>query len=101
MIKRYRLITKINQNSEVFATLVPDDDGGYVLYDDHMQVLESIGAGGVSGRITQKSIDEHRVEFDGFCRKHGLNTGFNEDSGLFNSHVVGWAWRAWLAARGL
>ena len=103
MIKRYRLITNLGGDLKVNTTLVPDDEGGYVLYDDHVAILESIGAGGVSGRITQKTLEQHREEFEGFCSANGLNTkqDTRTGSGLFNSHVVGWMWKAWKAARGV
>lgn len=108
MIKRYTLgrttLAKTDKVALEGAGIVESPDGEFVLYADLEKLLESIGAGGVSGkRITQKTLDEHRAEFDVFCSKHGLSTkqDMSSGSGLFNSHVVGWMWKAWKAARGV
>lgn len=108
MIKRYGLGANLealttNSMKPGLVQIVERKDGDYVRYEDYAAAMESIGAGGVSGRITQKTLEQHREEFEGFCRANGLNAkqDTRTGSGLFNSHVVGWMWKAWKAARGV
>lgn len=108
MIKRYGLgakAEKVTDESVQFGLvgIVERPDGEYYKAADVDAILESIGAGGVNGRITGKTLEHHRVEFDGFCRTQGLSTkqDTSTGSGLFNSHVAGWMWKAWKAAKGV
>lgn len=61
MIKRYgfglRAISVGHGESVKVPDIVECEEGGFVRYDDHEAVLESIGAGGVSGPITSKTKD--------------------------------------------
>lgn len=106
-IKRYTLgrvtLAKTENSSLQGAGIVECENGEFVRHDEVESLLESIGAGGVSGRITSKTIDEHRADFERFASSHGLsvNQDTSTGSGLFNSHVVSWMWKAWIAARGI
>lgn len=86
MIKRYamKMVGSI-------ATSVESEGGAYVRYADIARLLE------------EKTLEQHRAEFELFCGKHGLSVkqDMSTGSGLFNSHVVGWMWKAWKAARGV
>lgn len=65
--------------------------------------MEGVGAGGVSGRIISKTLEQHRADFEAFCSANGLNTRQDTitGSGLFNSHLVNWMWRTWKEAKGV
>ena len=61
MIKRYTLghatLIKGREVSLGGPNIIESPDGEFVLYEDVEALLESIGAGGVSGkRITQKGV---------------------------------------------
>lgn len=97
MIKRYTLgrvtLAKTENSSLQGAGIVECERGEFCRCADIDPLLESIGAGGVSGRITGKTLDEHRAEFDAHwheIQSHGLDNGY-----------LGVAWAAWLAARGI
>lgn len=97
MIKRYTLgrvtLAKTENSLLQGAGIVECVNGEFVRHEEVESLLESIGAGGVSGRITNKTLDEHRAEFETHwheIQSHGLNNGW-----------LGVAWAAWLAARGI
>lgn len=100
MIQRYKTSTKLRPHDcEIVSISVPDDEGDYVLYDDHMQVLESIGAGGVSGRITQKTIDDVRREFRAWAEENCHDLTLYSDARNQDEYLgqdTGSAWEAWL-----
>jgi len=104
MIKRYTLgrvtLAKTENASLQGAGIVECKNGEFVRYKDVENLLEAIGAGGVSGRITQKTLEQHRVEFDKFALSHGLSV-IKTNSDLHMSHTVSWMWKAWKAARGV
>lgn len=97
MIKRYTLgrvtLAKTENASLQGAGIVECEHGEFYRCADIDPLLESIGAGGVSGRITSKTLDEHRAEFEAHwhnIQSHGLDNGW-----------LGVAWAAWKAARGI
>ena len=96
-LKRYTLgrvtLAKTENASLQGAGIVECKNGEFVRYKDVENLLEAIGAGGVSGRITQKTLEQHRVEFLehwDYIHGHGLDNGW-----------LGVAWAAWKAARGI
>lgn len=106
MIKRYGLgrkaLSSLADTSVYGPEIVEMPNGEFYRCADIDPLLESIGAGGVSSK-SAKTIEQHRAEFEAFCGKHGLSTkqDMSTGSGLFNSHVVGWMWKAWQAAKGI
>lgn len=91
--------------------IAPRSDGMYMLYADHMEIMESIGGGGVTGnidaldaiiaqcekKIQQKTVEQHRAEFEAF-QEHGLER-CNE--GFYISINTMIAWSVWMEARGI
>lgn len=81
MIKRYGLgakAEKITDESVQFGLvgIVERPDGEYYKASDVDVILESIGAGGVNGQITSKTLEQHRAEFEsnwGYIHSHGLD----------------------------
>ncbi|MEZ2742629.1 hypothetical protein ACBP93_08355 [Paenalcaligenes hominis] len=97
MIKRYTMgrvtLAKTDNSSLQGAGIVECDHGEFYRCADIDPLLESIGAGGVSGRIISKTLDEHRAEFEAHwhsIQSHGLDNGW-----------LGVAWAAWKVARGI
>ena len=96
-LKRYtlgRVILAKNENASLQgAGIVESETGEFVRYKDVENLLEAIGAGGVSGRITQKTLEQHRAEFLehwDYIHSHRLDGGWKAV-----------AWAAWKAARGV
>ena len=96
-LKRYTLgrvtLAKTENASLQGAGIVECKNGEFVRYKDVENLLEAIGAGGVSGRITQKTLEQHRAEFLehwDYIHGHGLDGGWEAV-----------AWAAWKAARGV
>lgn len=92
MTQRYKITTQItptlNGRYDTVAIAVPDDQGDYVRHD------------AVSHLTEEKTLDQHRAEFDKFATSHGLSVS-KTDADLHVSHTVGWMWKAWKAARGV
>lgn len=86
--------------------MVEWDSGDYVRYDDHMEIMESIGAGGVSGRITKKTIEQHRAEFEDAVERHysvywcDRAQSYMSVGGL-HALIYNSKWQGWLAAKGV
>ena len=102
MIKRYGLgakAEKITDGSVQFGPvgIVERPDGEYYKASDVDVILESIGAGGVSGRIMSKTLEQHRAEFEAFQR-HDLERC---DEGYYINIDTLNNWRFWKAARGI
>lgn len=97
MIKRYDI---------TINGIVEADAGNYVLYDDHEAVLESIGAGGISGRITGKTIEEYRAEFEEAVERHysvhwhDREKTYMSEGGI-QALIYQSKWQGWLAAKGI
>lgn len=106
MIKRYDLgqICLGGQGNDTIygPGIVEREDGGYVRYEDYAAAMESIGAGGVSGRITSKSIDEHRAEFEEWYLDH-IKPKLRPEKGVvyYTNNPSFVAWKAWKQARGI
>lgn len=100
-IKRYTLgrvtLAKTENSSLQGAGIVECENGEFVRHEEVESLLESIGAGGVSGRITSKTINEHRDEFEEWLLLG--QTMFDPDATAKILQEV--AWQAWLAARGI
>ena len=105
MIKRYGLgakAEKITAESVQFGLvgIVERPDGEYYKASDVDAYLESIGAGGVSGRITKKAIEERRAEFEQWATSVGYNT--DKVAGVSYRHAeITRLWKAWKAAKGV
>lgn len=96
MIKRYGLgrkaLSSLADTSVYGPEIVEMPNGEFYRCADIDPLLESIGAGGVSGKNT-KTIEQHRAEFEAnwdYIHSHGLDGGWEAV-----------AWAAWKAARGL
>lgn len=110
-IKRYGLGAKAEKITDDSAQLglvgiVERPDGEYHKVSDVDAILESIGAGGVSGRITGKKLEEHREEFEEWCDKEGYDTYRHldinhEPVGVYKYETTHELWQAWKAARGI
>lgn len=102
MIKRYGLgakADKVTAESVQFGLvgIVERPDGEYYKAADVDAILESIGAGGVNGRITGKTLEQHREEFkDWFLLGQMI---FNANAVSVSLRLA--AWEAWKAARGV
>ena len=86
--------------------MVEWDSGDYVRYDEHQEIMESIGAGGVSGRITRKTLEQHRAEFEEWADGEGYDLyrhlDINHDPiGDYMDTLTEVAWSSWKAARGI
>lgn len=102
MIKRYDLgakAEKITAESVQFGLvgIVERPDGEYYKASDVDAILESIGAGGVNGRITGKTLEQHRAEFEEWLLL--CQTFFDPDKTAKILQDV--AWEAWKAAKGI
>lgn len=102
MIKRYGLGAKpekLTDESVQFGLMgiVERPDGEYYRASDVDPLLESIGAGGVNGRITSKTLDEHRAEFEAE-QEYGLERC---DEGYYINIDTLNNWGLWKAARGI
>lgn len=102
MIKRYGLGPKrlggMADTSVYGPDIVEMKSGDYVRYEDYVAVLESIGAGGVSGRITSKSIDEHRAEFELWA---GSKADKSRGENYYKDSDTQYDWTIWKAAKGI
>lgn len=67
-LKRYTMgrltLAKTENASLQGAGIVECENGDFYRCADIDPLLESIGAGGVSGRITSKTLEQHRAEFE-------------------------------------
>lgn len=101
MIKRYTLgrvtLAKTDNSSLQGAGIVECENGEFYRCADIDPLLESIGAGGVSGRIIRKTLEQHREEFEAF-QQHDLER-CNEGFYISISTMI--AWSVWQATRGL
>lgn len=100
-IKRYAMgrvtLAKTDNSSLQGAGIVECENGEFYRCADIDPLLESIGAGGVSGRITSKTLEQHRAEFE-VSQEYGLER-CNE--GFYISINTMIAWSIWMAARGI
>lgn len=100
-LKRYTMgrvtLAKTENASLQGAGIIECENGEFYRCADIDPLLESIGAGGVSGRITSKTLEQHREEFEAF-QEYDLercNEGFYISISTLNN------WYAWKAARGI
>lgn len=113
-LKRYKLgreaIAKAGNHSLMCAGIVADKDGDYYKASEVDALLEAIGAGGVSGRITQKTTEQHRGEFESalFEALRDCNPLICKDTlalkwsdGTYREKTVNPMWWAWRAAKGV
>lgn len=105
MIKRYGLgakAEKVTDESVQFGLvgIVERPDGEYYKAADVDAILESIGAGGVNGRITGKTPEQHRSEFEEWAVSNYLRTGVYSD-GIYSDLITAGCWQAWKAAKGI
>lgn len=101
MIKRYTLgrvtLAKTDNSSLQGAGIVECENGDLYRCADIDPLLESIGAGEVSGRITSKTLEQHRAEFEAF-QEYDLkrcNEGFYISISTLSN------WHVWKTARGI
>lgn len=103
MIKRYGFGQKsirVGSNTSInIPDLVEREDGDYYKAADVDAILESIGAGGVNGRITGKTLDQHRAEFEKWAKS--LDIGLRKVGTYYVSNEAYWAWLTWKAAKGI
>lgn len=107
MIKRYTMgrvtLAKTDNSSLQGAGIVECERGEFYRCADIDPLLESIGAGGVSGRITNKTLDKHRVEFELWMSDNGRypQAVSKNLSGRYTFAVAESAWETWKAARSI
>ena len=109
MIKRYGLgakAEKVTDESVQFGLvgIVERPDGEYYKASDVDAILESIGAGGVNGRITGKTLEQHRKEFEEWVARAYVISGGGVlalQKGGYKHKLIREMWRAWKAARGV
>lgn len=91
MIQRYKFTTQLtptlNGGYDVVAIAVPDDQGDYVRHD------------AVSHLTEEKTIEQHRSEFEQWAAKEGLRMTKRGD-GQYVAPFTAIAWKAWQAAKG-
>lgn len=91
MTQRYKFTTQLaptlDGDYDVVTIAVPDDQGDYVRHD------------AVSHLIEEKTIEQHRSEFEQWAAKEGLRMTRRSD-GKYVAPFTAIAWRTWLAAKG-
>lgn len=82
-LKRYTMgrvtLAKTENASLQGAGIVECEHGEFYRCADIDPLLESIGAGGVSGRVTGKTLGQHQAEFKSEwseIQKHGFDNGW-------------------------
>lgn len=103
MIKRYGLgrkaLSSLADTSVYGPEIVEMPNGEFYRCADIDPLLESIGAGGVSGKST-KTIEQHRAEFEEWAKNKGYSVHMSPSWGYLHGYVEMY-WQAWQAARGL
>lgn len=101
-ITRYDVVVEKIEKDGMLETVAsymsPKEGGEFIRYSDHMEIMEAIGAGGVSGRITSKTLNQHRAEFqDWYTTLRKLP----KDADLTQYDECFYLWKAWKAALGV
>lgn len=108
-LKRYALgrvtLAKTENSSLQGAGIVECDHGEFYRCADIDPLLESIGAGGVSGRITSKTLEQHRAEFELWLSNVETRGAADFERYMEDEFYMDWdvqrAWISWKAARGI
>lgn len=105
-LKRYTMgrvtLAKTENASLQGAGIVECENGEFYRCADIDPLLESIGAGGVSGRLIKKSTEEQWAEFlDWFTKNVKPKLQPDYDDAYFYHKPEFMAWLAWKAARGI